>query len=146
MPVAMGSRTYLEPRLEPGIHFHRLPDLATIRGNIMSWDPGNPSDEDRKEAREVKFVDDPNGMAAAIVQEVDGMVIAHTVIRGLVTSQEGEAHAMDTAVKYSREATGLLAADLEHVVCGVGDSRAAEGATKAYEEDPWAHCTMCVCV
>ena len=32
MPVVMGPQTYLEPRLEPGLHFHRLPDLATIRG------------------------------------------------------------------------------------------------------------------
>ena len=36
MPVKEGPRTYLEPRLEPGIHFHTLPDLATIRGYILA--------------------------------------------------------------------------------------------------------------
>ena len=79
MLVQMGPRTYLEPRLEPGMHFHRLPDLATIRGYIMAWDAGNPSADDRKEAREVEELDDPRGMAAAIVQEEDGEVIEFTV-------------------------------------------------------------------
>ena len=31
MPVPEGTRTYLEPCLEPGIHFHAAPDLATVR-------------------------------------------------------------------------------------------------------------------
>ena len=42
MPVEMGPRTYLEPCLEPGVHFHRLPDLATIRGYIMACDEAVP--------------------------------------------------------------------------------------------------------
>ena len=82
MPVEMGPRTYLEPRLEPGVHFHRLPDLATTGGYIMAWDAGNPSADDHKEAREVEELNDPRGMAAAIVQEEDGEVIEYTVVRG----------------------------------------------------------------
>ena len=80
MPVEEGPRTYLEPRLEPGVHFHRLPDLAPIRGYIMAWDAGNPSTDDCKEAIEVEELNDPRGMAAAIVQEVDGAVIEYTVV------------------------------------------------------------------
>ena len=72
MPVLMGPRTYLEPRLEPGLHFHRLPDLATIRGYILAMEAGTPGAESRKEAREAEFVDDLAGMAAAIVQDVGG--------------------------------------------------------------------------
>ena len=34
MPVREGPRTCLEPRLKPGLHFHTLPDLATIQGYI----------------------------------------------------------------------------------------------------------------
>ena len=55
----------------------------------MAWDAGNPGANDRKEARKVEAVDDPRGMAAAIVQEVDGAVIARTVVRRPATSQEG---------------------------------------------------------
>ena len=82
MPVAIGPRTYLEPRLEPGLHFHRLPDLATIKGYILAMDAGTPDANSRKEARGAEFVDDPKGMAATIIQDVGGAVIAHTVMRG----------------------------------------------------------------
>ena len=85
----MGPRTFLEPRLEPGVNFHQLPDLVTIWGFITAWDAGNPSVEERQEAREVDEVDDPKGMAAAIIQEVDGEVVFRTVLRGPATSQEG---------------------------------------------------------
>ena len=78
MPVEMGPRTFLEPRLEPGVHFHQLPDLVAIRGFITAWDAGNPSIVERQEAREVDQVDDPKGMAAAIIQEVDGEVVSRT--------------------------------------------------------------------
>ena len=48
MPVQMGPRSSLEPRLEPGrlepgLHFHQLADLVPIRGFITAWDAGNPS-------------------------------------------------------------------------------------------------------
>ena len=42
MPVREGPQTYLEPRLEPGLHFHTLPDLATIRGYILAMDAARP--------------------------------------------------------------------------------------------------------
>lgn len=92
MPVAMGPRTYLEPRLEPGVHFHRLPDLATIRGYIMAWDAGNPSADDRKEAREVEEIDDPRGMSAAIIQEVDGALSHGRDRAGDVAGGRGTLH------------------------------------------------------
>ena len=96
MPVEKGPPTYPEPRLEPGVHFHHLPDLATIRGYMMAWDAGNPSADVRKEAREVEELNNPRGMAAAIVEEVNGAVIGYTVVRGPATSQEGEAVSMSS--------------------------------------------------
>ena len=72
MPVDMGPRTFLEPRLDPGVHFHQIADMVTIRGFITAWDAGNPSVAERQEAREVDEIDDPKGMAAAVIQEVDG--------------------------------------------------------------------------
>ena len=136
MPVEKGPPTYPEPRLEPGVHFHHLPDLATIRGYMMAWDAGNPSADVRKEAREVEELNNPRGMAAAIVEEVNGAVIGYTVVRGPATSQEGEALSMNTAIKSAQEATGLPLADKEHPIWGVGDSQSAEGATAAYVADP----------
>ena len=136
----MGPRTYLEPGLEPGVHFHRLPDLATMQGDIIAWDAGNPSADDRKEAGEVEAVGDVRGMAAAIVQEVDGAVIARTVVLGPALSQEGVALSMNTAIKSAHEATGLPPPDLEHSIWG--DSQAAEAATEAYVVHPKAHCMM----
>ena len=59
MPVMEGPRTYLEPCLERGIHFHTPPDLATVRGFLCAMDAGNPDAESRKEARGAEFVDDP---------------------------------------------------------------------------------------
>ena len=67
MPVEMGPRTFPEPRQEPGVYFHPLPNVVTIRGFITAWDAGNLSVEERVEAREVDKVDDPPGMAAAII-------------------------------------------------------------------------------
>ena len=54
----------------------------SIRGFITTWDAGNPSTEERQEAREVDEVDDPKGMATAIIQEVDGEVDSRTALRG----------------------------------------------------------------
>ena len=142
MPVAMGPRTYLEPCLEPGLHFHKPPDLATIRGYILAMDAGTPGAESRKEARGAQFVDDPKGMAAAIIQDEGGVVIAHTVVRGPGTAQEGEAHAMNSMIRAVMEATDLPPADSEHAIWGVGDSQSAESATRSYAEDPKAHCMM----
>ena len=56
MPVREGLRTYLDPKLEPGIHFHALPDLATIRGYMLAMDAGTPGAESMKAARKVEFV------------------------------------------------------------------------------------------
>ena len=67
MPVSEGPRTYLEPCLEPGIHFHTAPDLATVRGYICAMDVGNPDAKSRGQARGEEVVDDPEGMAAANV-------------------------------------------------------------------------------
>ena len=80
MPVREGPRTYLEPRLEPGLHFHTLSDLATIRGYILAMDAGTPDAESRKVARGVEFVEDTKGMAAAIIQNVRGVFVTHTVM------------------------------------------------------------------
>ena len=70
MPAPEGPRTYLKPCLERGIHFHTPPDLATVHGYVFAMDAGNPSAESRGEARGGESIDDPEGMAAAIVQDV----------------------------------------------------------------------------
>ena len=36
MPVDMGPRTFLEPRLDPGVHFHQVTDMVTIRGLVVA--------------------------------------------------------------------------------------------------------------
>ena len=110
MPVTEGPRTYLEPCLEPGIHFHTLPDLAAIRGIILAMDAGNPDAESRKEARGAEFIDDPKGMAAAIVQDVNGEAVSYSVMRGPATAQEGEAHSINTII------VGVQLADLPPAV------------------------------
>ena len=74
MPVDMGPRTFLEPRLDPGVHFHQVTDMVTIRGLVVAWDAGNPSVAERQEAREEEDIEDPQGMAAAIIQEAGGEV------------------------------------------------------------------------
>ena len=55
-------------------------------------DAGNPDAESRKEARGEEFINDPKGMAAAIVQGVGGEAVSCSVMRGPATAQEGEAH------------------------------------------------------
>ena len=61
-------------------------------------DAGTPDAESRKVARGVELVEDPKGMAAAIIQDVGGVSVAHTVMRGPGTAQEGEAHAMNSMI------------------------------------------------
>ena len=72
MPVDMGPRTFLEPRLDPGVHFHQVADMVTIRGLLVALDAGHPSEAERQEAREEEDIEDPEGMAAAIIQEAGG--------------------------------------------------------------------------
>ena len=104
MPVREGPRTYLDPRLEPGIHFHTLPDLATIRGYILAMDAGTRGAESMKASWKVEFVDEPAGMSAAIAQVVAGLAIVHTVMRGPGTAQEGESHSINLVVQSVHEA------------------------------------------
>ena len=111
MPVREGPRTYLDPRLEPGIHFHTLPDLATIRGYILAMDAGTRGAESMKASWKVEFVDEPAGMSAAIVQVAGGVVIAHTLMRPPGTAQEGESHSMNSMVQAVQEADLPLAED-----------------------------------
>ena len=80
-------------------------------------------------------------MAAAIIQEAGGVTVAHTVMRGAGTAQEGEADAMNSMIR------AVMAADLppaEHLTWGVGDSQAAEAATRSYSwaENQRVHCMM----
>ena len=49
---------------------------------------------------------------------------------------------MNVAIRSAPEATSLPPASSETSIWGIGDSQSAEGATKAYVEDPKAHCMM----
>ena len=104
MPAREGPRTYLDPKLKPGIHVHVLLHLATVRGYILAMDAGTPGEESMKAARQVEFVDEPAGMSAAIAQVVAGLAIVHTVMRGPGTAQEGESHSINLVVQSVHEA------------------------------------------
>ena len=67
MPVDMGPRTFLEPKLDPGVHFRHVTEMVTVRGVLLGWDAGHPSVAERQEAREEDDIEDPEGMAAAII-------------------------------------------------------------------------------
>ena len=56
--VPLLPRTYLEPNREPGVHFHRLPRLATIARVIVATDAGAPSVRERKAATGVENLPD----------------------------------------------------------------------------------------
>ena len=131
MPVPEGPRTYLEPCLEPGIHFHTAPDLATVRGYICAMDAGNPDAESQGEARGEESIDDPEGMGAAIVQDVDGQAVSYSVMRGPATAEEGEAHSINAAVT-SVQQSDLPPATVECAPWAIKDSQSASAATKAY--------------
>ena len=138
MPVEMGPRTILKPNLTPGVHFHHVTALVSILGILLGWDAGNPSMAERQEAREEDDIEDPEGMAAAIVQEAGGEVVSRTILRGPATAQEGEALSMNVAIRSVQEATGLPPASDTTAVWGIADSQSAAVATEAYAEDPKA--------
>ena len=71
-----------------------------------------------------------------------GEMVAHTVMRGPGTTQEGEGNAMNLMIQAVMEAADLPPADPVHATWGVGDSQSAESATRSYAEDPKAHCMM----
>ena len=104
-------------------------------------DAGNPDAESRKEARGEEFINDPKGMAAAIVQDVGGEAVSYSVMRGPATAQEGEAHSINTMI-VGVQLADLPLATLERAAWTVGDSQSASAATKSYYEDPKAHCMM----
>ena len=141
MPMTEGPQTYLEPCLEPGIQFHTPLDLATIRGIVLAMDAGNQDAESRKEARGAEFVDDPEGIAAAIVQDVDGEAVSYSVMRGPATAQEGEAHSINTIIVGVQQAD-LPPATSESAPWAIGDSQSASAATKSYYENQKAHYMM----
>ena len=91
-----------------------------------------------KAARRVEFVDEPSCMAAAVAQVVGGEAIAHTVMRGPGTAQEGECHAINSVVQSAKEAD-LPPPDLENSLWTIGDSQSAESAPKTYVANPTAH-------
>ena len=69
---------YPQPWMEPGIWFHDLPPLATIRGAIMATDAGTT----------------PVGMTMVIAYERAPGEYATETASGIGTSQEGKAPAL----------------------------------------------------
>ena len=74
----------LYPRTEPGIHFHDLPELATVRGKLPGIDAGTAS-----EGEEGRPPMSAAGYAAGAAGQGEASVAG-----GPGTSQEGEALAL----------------------------------------------------
>ena len=74
-PGATDPPHVLAPKTEPGIWFHDLPALATLRGTVVAVDAGTT----------------PAGMAMAGVAERGHEAYQAQVASGVGTSQEGEA-------------------------------------------------------
>ena len=102
---------------------------------------GKPDAESRGEARGEEFVDDPEGMAAAIVQDVEGRAVSYSVMKGPGTGQEGEAHSINVAV-VAVQHSDLPPATVECAPWATGDSQSASAATMAYYGNQRAHCMM----
>ena len=104
----------LAPETRPGVWFHDLPALATLRGSVVAVDAGATQ----------------AGMAmAGVVQSGPGEYQAQ-VASGVGTSQEGEAMAL---LSYARRL-----ATQQGVYWLVPDSEAAVGALRTYQEG--GHC------
>ena len=104
----------LAPKTEPGIWFHDLPALATLRGTIIAVDAGAT----------------PVGMAmVGVAQCGPGAYQAH-VASGVHTSQEGEAMILLSYVRRLAVQSGVNRL--------VPDSEAAMGALCTYQEG--GHC------
>ena len=101
---------YLLPQTEPGIWFHDLPPLATIRGAIVATDTGTT----------------PAGMTMALAYERAPGECTTETTSGIGTSQEGEAL---TLLLYVRR---LEAQQGTYWV--VPDSQSAVGALRTYQE------------
>ena len=104
----------LAPNVKPGIWFHDLPALATLRGTIAAVDAGTT----------------PARMAMAGVAQ-SGLEAYHThVASGVGTSQEGEAMILLLYIRRLAQQPGVFRL--------VPDSEAAVGALRTYQEG--GHC------
>ena len=84
--------TVLQPVTTPGLHFHHVPHLATIKGIIIGMNADTPRPKERAEAKGVEHVGNEGlGMSANGTQSGPGGVITRCVIRAPATAQEGEA-------------------------------------------------------
>ena len=104
----------LAPNNEPGIRFHDLPALATLRGTIAAVDVGTTL----------------AGMAMAGVAQSGHEAYRAHVASGVGTSQEGEAMILLSYVRRRADRPG--------VYWLVPDSEAAVGALRTYQEG--GHC------
>ena len=98
---------YLQPRTEPGIWFHDLPLLATIRGAIVATDAGTTL----------------AGMTMVLAHERE---YTTKITSGIGTSQEGEALTLLLCVHRLEAQQGTYRVVL--------DSESAVGALRTYEE------------
>ena len=65
--------TIIQPVTTPGLHFHRVPHLASIEGIIIGTDAGTPRPRDRAEDRGVEYIGDEGpGMSSNGTQSNPG--------------------------------------------------------------------------
>ena len=102
------------PKAEPGIWFHDLPALATLRGTVVAVDAGATR----------------GGMAMAGVAQNGPATYQAQVASAVGTSQEGEAMILLSYVRRLAQQPG--------VYWLVPDSEAAVGALRSYHEG--GHC------
>ena len=106
----------LYPHTEPGLHFHDLPELATVRGRILGVDAGTA-----RAGEEGRPPMSAAGYAAGATGEGEASVAG-----GPGTSQKGEALAL---IEYV-----IALARRGGVYWIIGDSEAAVGALRKYQE------------
>ena len=104
----------LVPKAQPGIWFHDLPALATLRGTVVAVDAGATR----------------GGMAMARVAQSGPTTYQARVASGVGTSQEGEAMVLLSYVRGLAQQPGIYWL--------VPDSEAAVGALRTYHEG--GHC------
>ena len=89
--------TIIQPVTTPGLHFHHVPHLATIKGPIVSMDAGTPRPQKRAEAGGVDHTGNEGpGMSANGTPSAPEGTITRSVVRAPATAQEGEAFPLIT--------------------------------------------------
>uniref|UniRef100_A0A7S1J937 Uncharacterized protein n=1 Tax=Eutreptiella gymnastica TaxID=73025 RepID=A0A7S1J937_9EUGL len=107
VPVRCAPPRVVDPITTPGVHFHEVDHVATIRGIVVGTDAGTPKSGARCQARNIQYVGPPElpmlaaGAQWKVVDDV-GFVTSST-IQAPATAQEGEAKSLITYAKAANQ-------------------------------------------